>query len=177
MKRYILTGTPGSGKTSIIQELAKQGYDVIHEAATDVIAHEQVLGVLEPWRLSDFIDKIVVVQKQRQEEASHRDVALQFYDRSPLCTYALSVYLSFKPSPILLQEIKRLQDHALFKKKVLFVENLGFITLTEARKISFEEALRFEHIHSDVYGHFGYECIKVPNAPLQDRVDHLLRSI
>ena len=44
MKRYILTGTPGSGKTSIIHELKNQEYAVVEEAATDVIALEQANG-------------------------------------------------------------------------------------------------------------------------------------
>ncbi|WP_202149581.1 AAA family ATPase [Candidatus Sarmatiella mevalonica] len=38
MKHFILTGTPGSEKTSVIKELEKSGYAVIHEAATDVIS-------------------------------------------------------------------------------------------------------------------------------------------
>ena len=70
MKRYILTGTPGSGKTSILHELKRQGYAVVEEAATDVIAREQGLGNSEPWLQADFIESIVRVQKQRQLEAS-----------------------------------------------------------------------------------------------------------
>ncbi len=38
MRCFILTGTTGSGKTSIIRELEKFGHAVIHEAATDIIA-------------------------------------------------------------------------------------------------------------------------------------------
>ena len=41
IKRFIFTGAPGSGKTSVIKELEKLGHAVIHEAATDVIAEEQ----------------------------------------------------------------------------------------------------------------------------------------
>ncbi|WPY01454.1 P-loop containing nucleoside triphosphate hydrolase N-terminal domain protein [Candidatus Trichorickettsia mobilis] len=41
MKRFIFTGTPGSGKTSVIAQLEKLWYVVIREAATDVIAMEQ----------------------------------------------------------------------------------------------------------------------------------------
>ena len=70
MKRYILTGTPGSGKTSILHELKRQCYAVVEEAATDVIAREQGLGNSEPWLQADFIESIVRVQKQRQLEAS-----------------------------------------------------------------------------------------------------------
>jgi predicted ATPase len=37
-RRYVLTGAPGSGKTSLLQALAARGWAVVHEAATDVIA-------------------------------------------------------------------------------------------------------------------------------------------
>src|SRR6266699_1019649 len=68
MKRYILTGTPGSGKTSILHELKSQGYSVVEEAATDVIALEHRHGNPEPHLQADFIDKIIRLQKQRQIE-------------------------------------------------------------------------------------------------------------
>ena len=38
MRRFILTGTPGSGKTAIIRQLELDGFSVVEEAATDVIA-------------------------------------------------------------------------------------------------------------------------------------------
>jgi hypothetical protein len=59
VKRYILTGAPGAGKTSILRSLAERGWAVVEEAATDVIAREQLAGVSEPWQRSDFADKIV----------------------------------------------------------------------------------------------------------------------
>ncbi len=63
-KRYILTGMPGCGKTSIIQTLEALGHTVIQEAATDVIATEQALGNLEPWISPKFIDDIITLQKK-----------------------------------------------------------------------------------------------------------------
>ena len=66
MRRYILTGAPGAGKTSILQILAARGYPVVAEAATDVIAAEQARGVAEPWQDPVFIDKIIQLQRIRQ---------------------------------------------------------------------------------------------------------------
>src|SRR6266581_4897220 len=77
MKRYILTGTPGAGKTSILHALKSQGYGVVEEAATDVIAREQRRGKLEPHLRPDFIDAIVRLQKQRQLEAAMAPSDLQ----------------------------------------------------------------------------------------------------
>src|SRR5713101_6019025 len=170
MKRYILTGTPGSGKTSIIQELKRKGYAVVEEAATDVIALEQVNGDPEPWMQPDFIDKIVCLQKQRQIETSTYPCELQFYDRSPVCTYALSRYLGYPPSACLLEEMERIERENIYQRQVFFIENLGFCTPTEARKISFEESLMFEKIHVEVYHSFGYDLIKITPHSLSERV-------
>ena len=174
MKRFILTGTPGSGKTSLIRALEIQGHFVIEEAATDVIAHEQHLGNLEPWMQPHFIDSIIGLQKQRQTQASSSSADLQFYDRSPLCTYALTLYLGYEPSSNLRTELERIEREKTYEKRVFFIDNLGFCTPTEARKITFEQSLIFEKIHLETYDKFGYECVRIPVASLQERLGFLL---
>lgn len=177
MKRCILTGTPGCGKTSILRALELKGYLVIGEAATDIIAYEQALGNVTPWKQPVFIDQILGLQKQREEQIAKNDAILQFYDRSPICTYALAMYLGFKPSVALLQEIERIERDKTYERKVFFIENLGYCTPTDARTISFEEALVFEEIHAKTYAQFGYECVMIPPGPLLKRVNVILRSV
>jgi len=175
MKRFILTGTPGCGKTSILQALEMKGYCVVNEAATDVIAFEQSLGNAEPWKFPNFIDEIITLQKQRQMQTLKASSEIQFFDRSPLCTYALAIYLGFEPSEELLQEIERIEKDEIYQKEVFFIENLGFCNPTEARKISFEESLVFEKIHEETYTKFGYSCIKVPPISLVERIEFILK--
>ncbi|MDQ2907044.1 MAG: AAA family ATPase [Chloroflexota bacterium] len=170
MRRYILTGTPGSGKTSIIHVLKSQGYAVVEEAATDVIALEQMNDNPEPWMQPDFIDKIVRLQKRRQIKTSTYPYERQFYDRSPICTYALSRYLGYPPSACLLEEMDRIERENIYQRQVFFIENLGFCQPTGARKISFEESLIFEKIHVETYNSSGYDCIKIPPNALAARV-------
>lgn len=140
---------------------------MIHEAATDVIASAQAQGIKHPWAESDFTDKIVCMQKERQINASGN---LQFYDRSPFCIYALGQYFSqgahveFTPSPRLSKEIERCLKSDIYQNKVFFFENLGFIEHTDARKISYEDALIFEQIHLDAYSWFGFRIIMVPKG-------------
>jgi predicted ATPase len=175
MKRYILTGTPGSGKTSILHALKSQGYSVVEEAATDVNALELMNGNPEPWMLPDFIDKIVRLQKQRQIKVSAYPYELQFYDRSPICTYALSRYLGYPPSASLLEEMERIERENIYQRQVFFIENLGFCEPTEVRKISFEESLLFEKIHTEIYTSLGYDLIKIAPEALSERVHCIMK--
>lgn len=174
MRRYILTGTPGCGKTSIIRALEMTGASVVAEAATDIIAYKQMQGVAEPWKNEDFIDYIIRLQKHRQIDLSDDYSDLHFYDRSPICTYALATYLNFQPSTNLMQEIERIRKHSIYEKKVFFVDNLGFIENTDARQISFEESLEFEKVHLDAYKKFGFGCVHIPAGPIENRVKLIL---
>ena len=172
MKRYILTGTPGCGKTSIIRSLEVEGYLVVEEAATDVIALRQAQGIAEPWTHPSFIDDITNLQKLRQMRIA--DMAeVQFCDRSPLCTYALSVWLGFPISITLANEMERIKKAQIYQKQVFFIENLGFCEPSAARKITFEDSLEFEKVHAEAYRSFGYECIRIPPIELALRVEQI----
>jgi predicted ATPase len=65
----------------------------------------------------------------------------------------------------------------IYEKKVFFFSNLGFINNTEARKISFEEALKFEEIHRDAYQQFGYNLLTVEAASVEERYDFILQNL
>ena len=130
LKRFILTGAPGSGKTAMIRQLDLDGFPVVEEAATDVIAAAQARGVLEPWLDPSFIDAIVSLQKQRQGQPPCLPGEIQFHDRSIVCTAALARYLGSPFSPLLTREIDRIQKEAFFETRVFFIQNLGFITPT-----------------------------------------------
>jgi predicted ATPase len=69
MPAYILTGTPGSGKTAVLRLLETRGYPVVEEAATDVIALGQALGREEPWSDDGFIGEVLTLQRRRQDTA------------------------------------------------------------------------------------------------------------
>ena len=177
MQRYILTGTPGSGKTSLIRALEFTGFSVVAEAATDIIAYEQMQGVDEPWKNEDFIDYIVRLQKQRQIALSDQHSEIHFYDRSPICTYALAKYLNFHPSTLLIQEIERTRNDRVYEEIVFFIDNLGFIENTNARQISFKESLKFEETHLAAYKKFGFSCVHIPAMPIEERAKLILEHV
>jgi len=57
-------------------------------------------------------------------------------------------------------------------ENVFFIRELGFITPIEARRITFEDALRFEQIRKETYRSLGFELISIESADLL----HLIKA-
>ena len=177
MRRFIITGAPGAGKTVIIRQLELDGFSVVEEAATDVISVLLAQGAVQPWTHPSFIDVIANLQKDRQIRASYQPEEVQFHDRCAVCTAALAVYLGRPFSPFLAGELERVKKESIYQNRVFFIRNLGFVTPTEARRITFEETLRFEKIHEELYLDFGFELISVEPRSLMERVGIIKAAI
>ena len=81
MRRFVITGAPGAGKTAIIRQLELVEFSVVEEAATDIIADAQARGTAQPWTHPSFIDEIAKLQRDRQIRASYQPDEVQFHDR------------------------------------------------------------------------------------------------
>src|SRR5262249_44494267 len=179
MKRFILTGAPGSGKTSILRVLAAAGYPVVEEAATDANAALLAAGDTEPWPDPVFIQRIAVLQRHRRQEPVRPGATAQVHDRSAVCTLALARHLGRPVPPVLDAEIARITEAGYFDRRVFFVRPLGFLEQTDVRRISYEESLAFERAHEAEYLRLGFEIVEGLAAPGGARaagVDALSRS-
>ena len=177
MRRFIITGAPGAGKTAIIRQLELDGFSVVEEAASDVIAAAHAQGMVELWRHPSFIDAIAHLQRDRQIRASYQPDEVQFHDRCVVCTAALAVYLGHPYTPVLASELERVKKEAVYEHRVFFIRNLGFVMPTEARRITFEETVRFEKIHEETYRDFGFELVSVEPRGLLERVGIIKAAI
>jgi predicted ATPase len=177
MPKYVLTGTAGAGKTAVLRLLEVNGFSVVEEAATDVIALSHSMRQDRPWTGSEFIDQIVALQRLREVNRRAPQTETVFFDRSPVCTLALSRYSGFATSPLLAQEIDRIRRAGVYEPTVFFVRHQGFIERTAARRITFEDALEFERVHEQTYRELGFDLVDVPAGPLGDRVARIHESL
>ncbi len=174
MRRFILTGAPGSGKTAILRQLEQDGFGVVEEAATDVIALEQAKGVEEPWTRPVFIDEVVALQARRRACLAEE---VQLHDRAAFCTAALADFLGYPPSDTLRRELELLKREAFYARRVFFVEGLGFVTPSAARRISLEEARRFEALHERTYRAHGFEPVLIGPRSVLDRAAAIRQAL
>lgn len=174
-REFILTGAPGAGKTVVLRALEAQGTDIVEEAATDVIALDQGRGIDESWRRPQFIIDIARLQLLRAARPAAGPVRVA--DRSLICTLALAEYLGHPVPSMLVESIEEMVSTGRYERRVLFVELLGFITNTEARRISLEDSMRFEQFHIEAYERFGFELVRIPALPVDERAAMVLSLI
>jgi predicted ATPase len=177
MRRYILTGSPGAGKTTILTALRDRGYAVVGEAATDVIDQARQRGETGPPRGPGFLDAIVRLQRRRENFPAPPAARIRVFDRSPICTLALARYLEEPVTPTLAREVDRVLDEKTYERSVFFVRLLGFITPTFARRITLEQSQAFEEFHERTYKELGFELVEVSPGPVAERVDFVDRYI
>ena len=177
MSSYILTDAPGAGKTAVLRLLETSGYLVVEEAATDVIALGNALGRAEPWNDHDFIDDLITLQRRRLDSLRAAVGATVFFDRSPVCTLALSRYLGFITSRLLASEVGRVVAEGMYDTTAFFIRNQGFVQPTAARQISSEDSLAFERLHEQTYRDLGFQLVDVPAGPLADRVALIRQTV
>jgi predicted ATPase len=174
--RFILTGPPGGGKTTLLRDLAGAAFRTVDEAATDVITDWQQRGIETPWTDPSFIDAVVTTQRDRQIHLGST-TATQFYDRSPLCTLALAQWLGYPISEVLQCEIDRILRDSIYRREVFFLRSLGFVTPTEVRRISLADSIHFGNLHEKIYRSHGFELTYVEPGPIQQRVNFIQQCI
>lgn len=177
MRRFILTGAPGAGKTTILRALQDLGYPIVDEAATAVIDQKQAEGIARPWEQAEFIDAIMNLQWQRLNASLDSGRPVEFHDRSIIDTYVLALHLGFPLSRAAEGLVDRVIRDGVYQKQVFFVDDLGFIVKTAARQISYEEALKFGALHKQIYGELGFDCIPIPAQAAYDRAQLIITQI
>ncbi|GAA2150838.1 MULTISPECIES: AAA family ATPase [Glycomyces] len=172
MRRFILTGAPGAGKTTVARILAEAGHTVIPEAATDLIEAAQAAGEDAPWERPDFCEAIAALQRERQRAADALPGPAQFFDRSPVCALALARFTGHPVGPVLTAAL----THAatVYQPRVFLFDLLGAITPTPVRRISIDDARRFERVHVDAYTEHGYRITRIPADTPRARAQRLL---
>src|SRR5262249_23299427 len=179
MKRFVLTGAPGSGKTSILRVLAATGYAVVEEAATDVNVARLAAGTPSrgPTRCSSNGSRCCSGSAGRSRSARrprHRCTTGQRYAhwRSRTTSAARSPRCWKRRSPGSPRPGTSTAGCSLSAP-------LGFLQPTEVRRISYEESLVFERVLETGYLRLGFEIVDVPASPVAERaaaIDADIRS-
>jgi len=166
-KRIILTGGPGFGKSSIIQELERRGHAVFHEVAREII-HEMLsdAGIFDLNAFSTQVQSGRVRQFHQALEGMH------FYDRGipDIAGFLLKDKL---PIP---NDLLDLCTTLNYHKTVFITPPWEAIYHKDPeRREDFREAVKVHKSLEATYASLGYELVAVPMGSIAQRCDFVLK--
>lgn len=175
-KRVVITGGPGTGKSTVINELEKLDFTCMHEISREVTLMARKNGI-EQLFLKDpllFSKLLLEGRVQQFKKAKNIKTDLVFFDRGIADVYAYMNYLGVSYPPIFIDECKTNKyDNPIFLmppwKEI-------YITDTE-RYESFEQSLAI-HNHLEIaYKNLGYTIVEVPFGTAAERAAFILKTI
>lgn len=168
---YVITGGPSSGKTTVINELAKLGYITFPETARALIDKEVTNGKTktEIRKNEAEFQRRVLKMKIVMEKKAPRD-KIVFFDRA--IPDSLAYYQIYGMEP---KEVLRFCKRKRYKK-IFFLLQLPFEN-DYARVEDGKTVKKLNKLLKESYEKLGYEVIDIPAMPIKERVKKILSGI
>lgn len=172
-KKYLLTGGPGNGKTTLIRRLSQRGFYALGESAEYIITRELPKpDPVLPWtNLARFQELVVGNQKQWESEIPG-EVGAAVIDRGLPDSLAYCRVGGINPPEIL--EKENLRDRY---DKVFIIEPLRALENTTVRREGKELAVKIHEAIKQAYTELGYTPVSIPDCGIEERVGMILSHI
>lgn len=157
---YILTGGPGSGKSTVLKLLSDMGYLTVEETGRNIIQKQiKSLGDAVPWNNVSRYARLMFLHAITDFEELVHVQKTCFFDRGILDILG---YCRLINIPIATSLKKAAHEYRYNPKVFLFPPWEEIYTNDTERKQDFKEAERTYHTLKNVYEEFGYQTIIVP---------------
>ena len=174
-KKIVITGGPGTGKSSIINELIKRGYACFEEVSRQITLDARKDGIEQLFLTKPLLFSELLLKSRKQQfiEANESDNEFVFLDRGIPDIVAYMDYIGDNyPEDF----ITPCQDHTYD-----YVFILGpwqeIFTSDNERYENFEQAVEIhEHLLS-TYKKYNYELRDVPFGSIETRADHIINVV
>jgi predicted ATPase len=169
---FVLTGGPGSGKTTLIEALKQAGFSTAPEAGRGIIRDQMAIGgPALPWQDRALFAELMLSWELRSYKNAVEQTGVVFFDRG---VPDMIGYLRLCGLPV--------PDHATGAAKKFRYARRVFIAppwpdifaQDQERKQTFDEASRTHDSVASVYVELGYELVPLPLAPVEERVRFIL---
>jgi predicted ATPase len=171
---FVLTGGPGSGKSTVLEAIERRGYARSTEAGRGVIQDQMAIsGRALPWDDRGLFAELMLSWDMRSYRIAEQSPGPVFFDRGVVDTIGY-LELSGLPVPPHMEnaaETLRYHPRAFIAPpwKEIYEQD-------RERKQNFEEAVRTYDAVAAAYARHGYELIEIPRDSAEKRAAFILES-
>lgn len=173
--RIVITGAPGTGKSSIIEELKHRDYTCFKEVSRQVTLDARKEGIeqlflTKPLLFSELLLKARLKQFTQAKSTNQHTV---FIDRG---LPDILAYMDYVQSHYPSHFIETCETHVYDKVFVLAPWKEIFIRDSE-RYENFDQAIAIHNALLGTYKRFGYDLIDIPFDTVSKRADFILNRL
>lgn len=171
---FILTGTSGTGKTSLLNYLNALGYTTFEEPVRQVLTEQESLdGPALPSKNPRLFLQTMLQIFIKNLEASTSDKKPCFFDRGIADLIAYAIRFDIDPT-----EFRQAAIETAFSRKVFILAPWKEIFRQDQyRGKSFETYRQFHQLITSAYIESSYQLIEVPFDTLENRANFVLKNI
>ncbi|HSI68768.1 MAG TPA: ATP-binding protein [Gillisia sp.] len=174
-KKIVITGGPGTGKSSVIKHLELMGHICFHEVSREITAAAQKEGITQLFLEKPilFSEKLLEARVIQHKEATVAEGTAVFLDRGIPDVVAYMEYFGTN-YPEKFHHACRNHNY----DRIFLLPPWEDIYITDNERYeSFEQALLIHDYLKKTYLSYGYEPMEVPKSSIENRSDFILNNI
>ena len=174
-KKIVITGGPGTGKSSIIEELGNRGFICFEEISRQVTLDARKKGFDQLFLENPILFSELLLKGRKQQflDALNHSADLVFIDRGLPDVLAYMDYIGdVYPKDFIDTCKNNVYDHVFILspwKEIYKSDN--------ERYENFEQSVRIHHHLLNTYEKYDYSLIHVPFDSINNRTNHILECI
>ena len=169
---FVITGGPGSGKSTLIDALQRLGYTRSIEAGRAIIRQQMAIGGSAlPWLDRAAFAELMLSWEMRSYAMLKEERGPTFFDRGIPDVIG---YLELIGLPVLPPMLRAAELHRYNSRVFIAPPWPEIFSNDQERRQDFDEAIRTYEAVRRVYSRLGYDLIELPRATIEARIRFVL---
>ncbi len=174
-KKIVITGGPGTGKSTVINELLKLNYTCMPEISREITLEAQKNGIVQMFLKKPLLFSQLLLEGrvQQYKVATQKKAPIVFFDRGIPDVHGYMNYLGVDYP----KQYKEMSMQHEYTQVFMMPPWQNIYISDNERYESFEQSLAIYNHLENTYKDLNYNVIEVPIGSVNERVKFILKTL